>query len=353
MDENIDWELLLRYISNETNAEEDRKINEWLAKEPNNEKIKELLLLYTSTSIKDLENTNLQEAWSRLTKKIGISLPFEEANNQTIRKRETSFASYKSKRYAKFKFNRISYATLIIFSFLFLSILYFTSNNSLSTEQKSVELKKITVKLGSQAKITLSDKTTIKLDAGSELSYPKKFTGDTREVYLKGEGYFEISHNPQKPFIVHINNSYIKVLGTKFNVSAWPKLQQIKVTVIDGIVSFNNEDNIKDKGVTITKGQMSTLRKNSTPTKPTKIDVKKQLGWLKQELILENTQLNVALAQLSRWNNITIQLPDPIYNTVKITGEFKKKSVDQILKNIALMIDLKIKRVNDKYVFYY
>lgn len=90
--------------------------------------------------------------------------------------------------------------------------------------------------VGKLLELTLEDGSVIVLNAATTLKYPKHFTGKTREVYLEGEAFFRISSNPQKPFIVHSGALTTRVLGTSFNIRAYPGMDQIKVNVATGKV---------------------------------------------------------------------------------------------------------------------
>ena len=78
--------------------------------------------------------------------------------------------------------------------------------------------------------ITLSDGSSVLLQPNSKLSYPKIFTGNERKVYLSGEGFFEISKNPKKPFFVYANEIVTKVVGTSFRVKAYSDQPDVEVT---------------------------------------------------------------------------------------------------------------------------
>jgi len=105
-------------------------------------------------------------------------------------------------------------------------------------------LQKIIVEHGKQAKITQADGTKITLDAGSVFQYPETFDGELREVYLQGEGFFEVAADVQKPFIAHAGNAEIEVLGTQFNIRAWEHNEEIRVVVAEGLVAFRHEDSM-------------------------------------------------------------------------------------------------------------
>lgn len=92
--------------------------------------------------------------------------------------------------------------------------------------QEVAEISKITMatSIGENKTLTLSDGTKVTLNANTSLSYPEEFTGESREVSLRGEAFFDVSHNPDKPFMVATGNGMkIQVLGTEFNVKSYPE----------------------------------------------------------------------------------------------------------------------------------
>src|SRR5688572_8298430 len=92
--------------------------------------------------------------------------------------------------------------------------------------------------------LRLPDGSTVLLNEGSKLEYPITFSGDTREVFLQGEGYFDIQHNPSKPFVVKTANVTTTVLGTAFNVKAFPSEKHITVTVTRGKVKVSKDEKV-------------------------------------------------------------------------------------------------------------
>ena len=94
----------------------------------------------------------------------------------------------------------------------------------------------IEVPAGQRIDLTLEDGTKVKMNSGAVLSYPAMFSKDSREVNLRGEAFFEVSHNSARPFTVHTFASDIRVLGTKFNVNADEEMNQFTTILLDGSV---------------------------------------------------------------------------------------------------------------------
>lgn len=98
----------------------------------------------------------------------------------------------------------------------------------------------ITVPAGQRVNLTLSDGTTVWLNARSEMVYPAVFSGAKREVKLDGEGYFEVKHDKESPFVVHTRKCDIEVLGTKFNVEAYSDSEEFSTSLMEGSVKVTD-----------------------------------------------------------------------------------------------------------------
>ena len=125
-----------------------------------------------------------------------------------------------------------------ILAFLFYTISENKSESIKYTNSLVVDSLEITAPIGSRTMVQLSDGSKVYLNYGSKLKYPQNFSGNTREVILLGEGYFDVTHNLEKPFIVHTEKLKIKALGTIFNVQAYPEDGSISTTLVDGKVAI-------------------------------------------------------------------------------------------------------------------
>ncbi len=118
------------------------------------------------------------------------------------------------------------------------SILFLTGDKKERiTEQQTALLEKKNPN-GVKSTISLTDGSKVWLNADSKIQFPKVFTGNTREVYLSGEAFFEVATNPSRPFIIHLANGTVKVLGTSFNIRAYDNEKIIEASVATGKVAF-------------------------------------------------------------------------------------------------------------------
>jgi len=164
---------------------------------------------------------------------------------------------------------------------------------------------------GRRFKVGLSDGTQIWLNAGSKLRYPLQFAEDRREVFLSGEAYFEVAHNPKKPFRVHFENmkdSHIEVLGTKFNVSNYSESDGITTSLIQGKVRIHNKGNVKilnpgDVVKTYGDGNIKLLKND---------DLNQSTAWKDNYFHFDQADIRTLMTELSRWYDFEIVLPDTL-----------------------------------------
>ena len=112
-----------------------------------------------------------------------------------------------------------------------------------SAEISMAQYSEIRIPRGGEYKVVLPDGTVVWLNAESSLRFPTVFTGKERKVYAKGELYFDVKHDENKPFIVRINDVSVRVLGTKFCISAYPENEGIMTTLEQGVVQVTSGDN--------------------------------------------------------------------------------------------------------------
>ncbi|MEN2416256.1 FecR family protein [Flavobacterium mesophilum] len=207
---------------------------------------------------------------------------------------------------------------------------------------KLIENKQFAVKLGEHAKIKLSDGTQIWLNAGSVLKYPKQFKGDTREVYLSGEAFFDVAKDKKHPFIIHTNKMDTKVLGTSFNVQAYPDQRTQEVSVLTGRV--NVKSTVTEENVYVTPGQKAVFRSQNNKLQAFKdIPVNTISLWRKNIMVFEETPLAEVIATINRNYNVAIEIKNKNLNELKISAYFKELTADQVIGLVCNIINANYK----------
>lgn len=162
--------------------------------------------------------------------------------------------------------------------------------------------------------ITLADGTQVWLNAESSLRYPVAFSGKERKVEITGEAYFEVAKNTQMPFYVTSNDVSIKVLGTHFNVNAYPEESIRKVTLLEGLVNVSTGmANLK-----LTPGQQAAIGNTMQLNK--ECNTEEVMAWKNGFFAFSHANLNEILKQLSRWYAI-----DVVYKVAGNKQEFSGK----------------------------
>lgn len=209
--------------------------------------------------------------------------------------------------------------------------------------------KQYATKPGEHAKIMLSDGTKIWLNAGSRLKYPAKFNGDTREVYLTGEAFFDVAKDKKHPFIIHTDKMDTKVLGTSFNVQAYPDHTTQEVSVLTGRV--NVKSIVTEENVYVTPGQKVVFKSQSNKLKAfTDIPVSSISLWRKNIIVFEDAPLPEVIATINRNYNVTVEIGNKNLNNLKISAYFKELPVDQVVALVCNIINADYKMESGTYI---
>jgi ferric-dicitrate binding protein FerR (iron transport regulator) len=173
----------------------------------------------------------------------------------------------------------------------------------------------------------------VKLNAGSILSYPKVFEDTLREISLTGEAFFDVVRNEKSPFIIHTGNITTRVLGTSFNIRAYPENKEIQVAVVEGKVKVRTESGSGENGVCLIKSEMVTVQKEHGKLIVSDYDEKEQIGWKDGILYFEKSDFLSTVRRLERWYGVRINIGegrkmDPSW---RFSGRFKDKPLNYIL----------------------
>lgn len=178
----------------------------------------------------------------------------------------------------------------------------------------------MTTPKGGQYKLKLPDGTNVWLNASSSITYPTAFPGNTREVTITGEAYFEVAKNPAKPFTVRTYEDEIKVKGTSFNVNSYDDEAGVKTSLIEGLVLVN--------GMLLTPGN-AYMRGEVTRT-----DVDKDLAWKNGVFNFHQVKLKHAMRQIARWYDVDIKYEGNV-DRIELGGEIGRNlTLKQVLNGL-------------------
>lgn len=204
----------------------------------------------------------------------------------------------------------------------------------------------IVVPRGGEYKLELADGTLVWLNSDSELRYPVKFVGNQREVQLKGEGYFKVSKNPEKPFRVMVGDMVVKVLGTSFNINAYKDQDNILTTLVSGKVDI--QDVTGESLVVMKPNQQVDFRHGQVFVK--EVDVARFVSWIDGKFYFNDMTLENIMSQLQRWYDIEVFFTDEKLKSYPFTGVIRRdltaeRIFEIIEKTTQVKFNIKDKRV--------
>ncbi len=199
--------------------------------------------------------------------------------------------------------------------------------------------------------ITLPDGTQVSLNCSSRLTYPKQFSGKTREVNLEGEAFFEVMPDASQPFVISAGNAQIKVLGTSFNVCAKPGDKTVEVVVETGKVEVAcpATPSSLQEGLILVPGEKGMLYNDNNQLIKSLNNNPNATAWKTNELLFDKTSLREVIADLEKVYHTEIQLSDPSLNELVLTAHFNNQPLDFILEVIRLTFSLELSAQNGQY----
>ncbi|WP_276168093.1 FecR family protein [Zobellia alginiliquefaciens] len=191
---------------------------------------------------------------------------------------------------------------------------------------------------GQTFKIRLSDGTSVWLNAGSKLKFPTSFKNDslhTRTVFLEGEGFFDVTQNKKKPFLVVTQGVEVKVLGTQFNLSSYETDENIATTLIEGKVTLS-ESNKPDNEIELSPTFQANYKKSENNFSKTKVDTSIYTAWMENKLIIDNLKFSDILIKLERVHQVKFLNNAKHLNNEVFKGEFENETIEAVLNTISL-----------------
>lgn len=315
-DQTID-DLLAKFLADEVDSHESNTIGEWIIASGDNQKTFDHSKIIWDGA-KNQQKVDVDAAWTKLniTKKIEI----ESIDNQII------------KPIVKLNwlnnFLKIAAVLVVLFG------LWFIVDKKFIMPQNDV----LTFNSGNQSiEKILPDGTKILLSKNSQITYPKSFEGDTREINLTGEGFFDVYHDSAHPFIIHTQGTDVRVLGTSFNVRAYNT--QVQVVVKNGKVQFSKNNSI----VFLTKGQKGEILANvDTIIKSEIAEVEPSVKDKVNSFVFNKMSLGEVAQTLFQRFGKTIKFSQNNIKDCKLTATFENEKLENIIDVIAETFNLKV-----------
>lgn len=325
--------LIHKKLTGNISKEEATHLAEWLQAAPENQQTYNQIKKIWATSgevsntIKSNYTPNIEVGWQQLKQKMEVEKPV----NPHIRSLN-SFRKW-----------GLRVAAILIMA---LGIGLWWANQQTANSSQQIA---ITTGDNEQKNITLSDGTQVWLNENSSFSYPESFDADQRLVALTGEAFFDVARNPAKPFIIDNGASEVQVLGTSFNVNAYPESENTEVLVVSGKVAFGDKaEKSAGKQVILEANQKGIFKKNTQQwVKETNID-RNELAWHTGQLFFEETPLRKVIRTLEKYYGIHFNLQNGALKNCRLTTQFDNDPLDVVMETLQITFQMDILKADDK-----
>lgn len=340
------WELLARKYNNEISDEELRELELLLQQHQDAFQLNELLA--------DLHELPLQPATSAADEAKSIdaikqALQQQQEGEQQLSSGDDILREHDQKLNRRKRFAWVGgiAATIAVTSALWL---FFDKEHAKPGVDQAMNMNEVVTNGGSKSTVHLPDGSSVILNTGSKLTYNKDFGVETREIYLKGEAFFEIAKNEQVPLVVNAGNIAIRVKGTTFNVKAYIEDSTVEAALIEGSIEvFSQKDPERtilmrpNEKIIIGKSAMISSFEEKKPApqeeaislskiKPNPADSSiAEIAWIENKLAFYKEPFSSLAKRMERWYNVSIDFTDAKMGDITFTGSFEKEDIVEAL----------------------
>lgn len=323
MEEDKYWLLMSRYLSNEITLEETDELLRWIEEDPE----RTVLLQQLQTSFEKTTSYaggdyafDANIAWKKVSSKL------VDEKTEPLKKTKMSYLG----------FLKFAAVFLILLNFGWFGYRYYDNRLAIEIVNQDLEVKEV----------LLPDGSKVWLNKGSSLSYHKGINNlNERTISMEGEAFFEVERNPAKPFVIKVNGTETKVLGTSFNVKS--SGEKVLVSVFTGKVSFKEANSTNQ--LMLLPGEEGVFTKSIGLLK-TSFDDKNFMFWKDRNLDFSNESLGEILAVVAKVYEVEFKLSDPDLKKKRITTSFHKQSLSEIKNILEVILDKKIEQAGNVYV---
>lgn len=344
---NIDIDIIVRYLNGDCSLDEEEKLNSWLEEDPINEDILLFIRKIWDTSTERNKFDDVNAAWARFNQEF--DLDSSRKKNSEERKEAQPINRGLKRTLSWAGWGTLAAVILLAISY---SMQMMTPNvpGEDALLSQDIEFREIKTEKGQRMKLRLSDGSAVQLNANSRLSVPDRFSeNEPRQIFLEGEAYFDILHDSDRPFIINVDKAVAKVLGTKFSIQSYPSEPQVTLAVAEGKVSLANSNETSVPAEIISQNQVATMESNGIPEVVSVNDMSEFIGWTTGELVFKQAAFKTVKRKLERWYDIEIhtELGSGVKIDNKLTATFSDtQRIDDVLESISLVMDVDIEKTD-------
>ncbi|MCG6190757.1 FecR family protein [Maribellus maritimus] len=333
----VEWELLVKLATNETGSKDREEAKSLLNKsqEIRTELETTQKMLGKIDDFYSLKNFDSHNAWKNVQSKI---YPEKTKTVQLKNIRKEAIRKF-------YKYAAIVFVVLLLGSIGY--YIGFVYQNPVHENQIVMAENQVL------NEYVLPDGSVVTLNWNSQLEFPKNFNDSIREVTIRGEAFFDVKPNAKKPFVINAGNAQVKVLGTSFNVSAYPETETVEVVVKTGkvrVIRKKPDTQTAINEVILVPGEKGTLFNQSNLLEKSVNTNPNFVAWKTLDLIFDKVPLNEVILNLEKVYHADIQLMEPELNNLVYTGHFDQKPINFVLDVIRLTFNLNLSEENEQFV---
>ncbi len=307
-------EIIFKFLNNTISEEEQSKLEDWLGSKAENRIILSKLSAFYRNDETDLPTVK-EKVW-------------DEVNQELDRPEK----SHKIKPAANSWLLKI--AAILVMGTIFGFVTYQLTNKTSDQQDYIVKTIIKEAPVGSKITTRLPDGSIVRLNSGSRISFAEEFHGDTREVHLAGEAFFEVQHDKNKPFKVQMNEDVVEVLGTSFNIRSYVEESIVSVAVATGRVSYTIPSGDE---VILEPGRMATYTPGSGSLETGKVNMQKVFGWKDKILYFDNSSFDQVISELERWFGVKIEYEDDFGSRGTYSEQFNNPTISEVLHSLSFV----------------
>lgn len=365
MDEDVDWTLLGKYLFGECTEGEETLVREWIEQDPKRRVVLGQLrkILRTTEESPSAEELDARALWEKIDRDTREEAEQEASSpgsppkrSRSPRRRSRSRSSPSTRRKTVLAGAAAAVVAVTISLWLLGPLKSGLGDSSASSPETFATQK------GQRTSVRLSDGSQVRLNVDSRLTVPPSFGEENRVVRLEGEAFFEVRADSTRPFIVRSEGAVTRVLGTAFDVGAYPEDDEVKVVVAEGRVALHGETSSnsrdagrreEDKNVILTKNQVSLIPRNGEQIIRREDDVGEHLAWMDGQLAFEDAPFAEVIRRLERWYDLEITMEE---GTAPPSGHLnaqfdKDRSLADVIRVIGAAFGLKHEREGNRVTF--
>ncbi len=279
-----------------------------------------------------------KEDWN--TEELGDITQFNQRLHRGIHTKlglkKENLKSVKSPLFNRF-FKMAAMITVVLS--LSLSIYYYVKQNDVTIKSQLITWNAKKTDSGEKLTFRLSDGTVVKLNSASKLQFPNTFSDKKREVVLEGEAFFEVVKDSQKPFIIKTNNIATTVLGTSFNINAYPESDLVEVAVVTGKVKVENtlrSSKSKEPDVVyLLPNRKASYVKGEGRLITSDFVNGHETGWKDGIIYFNNASEKDVIERLERWYGVDIEVENKSSAKWDLIASFNNQSLEEVLLSIS------------------